>query len=48
MEYIARFVDDLGNKHTRKYFASHVMQANRKASGIAKSNSWKIVSVGRV
>lgn len=48
MEYVARFLDDLGNKHIRKYFANHVTHANRKASGIAKSHGWKVVSVGRI
>lgn len=48
MEYVARFVDSLGNKHWRKYFATHAMHANRKASGIAKSHGWKVLSVGKI
>ena len=46
MEVIARFIDELGNKHWRKYFAKHLYEADRKASGIAKSHNWKVVSVG--
>lgn len=46
MEIIARFIDELGNKHFRQYFAKHIYEANRKATGIAKSNKWKVVSVG--
>jgi len=45
MEVIARFVDELGNKHWRKYFAKHLTHANRKATGIAKSHKWKVESV---
>lgn len=48
MSYIARYRDELGMSHTRKFFASHVAHAHRKASGIAKSHGWKIVSVGRI
>lgn len=48
MEWIARFIDELGNKHWRKYFAGHITHAQRKAQGIAKSHGWKIESVGKV
>ncbi len=48
MTYLARFRDPSGVVHTRRFFASHVYNANKKASGIAKSNGWKVVSVGRV
>ena len=46
--YIARFTDELGNKHTRKFFARHIYEANRKTQGIAKSNGWRVVGCGVV
>jgi hypothetical protein len=46
MSYIARYKDELGMIHTRRFYASHLTNAHRKASGIAKSHGWKIVSVG--
>lgn len=48
MEYLAVYKDELGNKHTRKFFASHLTQATRKALGIGKSHKWKFVSIGRI
>jgi len=48
MSYIARYRDELGMIHTRKFFANHVTHAQRKAGGIAKSNKWKLTSLGSV
>jgi hypothetical protein len=48
MNYIARFKDDKGMIHSRRYMASHAYHAHRKATAIAKSHGWRVESVGSV
>lgn len=48
MKYLARFHDDKGMLHKREFFASHDSNAHRKAQGIANSNNWKVLSVGKL
>ncbi len=48
MQYKATFRDDKNMIHKLKFFASHKYQADRKAQGIAKSNGWKVTSMGSI
>lgn len=41
--YLARYT----NGTLRKFRAAHITQATKIAQGIAKSNNWKLASVGR-
>ena len=45
--YIARYIDDFGNRRVREFWANHDTHAYRKAIGIAKSREWKFISVGK-
>jgi len=47
-KYIARYKDTNGVEQVRRFTASHNYHANKIAIGLAKSNNWRIVSVGRI
>jgi hypothetical protein len=44
MKYRAHY----GNGLVREFYAVHVYQANKKAAVIAKSNGWRLISVGLI